>query len=168
MRKQRERYEKERHDIKQRERYKKERHDIKQRERGEKRLENNGSLVDKKTRRSNIYSDKGVREKKSRISDKNSEKSIMGYYKSFSNKPSTFKEMYETDNKDKYSSSDDDDNSSSSSEDFPCPKSPRKNVYKRSDDDYGTIFNKLNELQKRMCQMELKQKKNNTRESTRR
>ena len=77
----------------------------------------------------------------------------MKYYKSFSSKPSTFREMYETNNE-KYSSSEDD--YSSSSEDFPHPKSPHKKVYKRSDDDYKTMFNKINDLQKRLYHMELK------------
>jgi len=81
---------------------------------------------------------------------------VIGYYKSFAKKPSLFREMYESDG-DRYSSSED--NFSSSSEDFPSPNSPHKKAYKRSDDDYGTLFNKVNDLQRRLYQVELKQKK---------
>ena len=85
-----------------------------------------------------------------------SPKNVMSYYKSFSKKPSTFKEMYESDN-DQYSSSDDD--GGSSSEDFPSPSSPRRKAYKRDDDDYGTLFSKVNELQRRLYHVEIKQRK---------
>jgi hypothetical protein len=85
-----------------------------------------------------------------------SPKNVMNYYKSFSKKPSTFKEMYVSDN-DKYSSSSDE--GGSSSEDFPAPSSPHKKAYKRDDDDYGTLFSKVNELQRRLYTVELKQRK---------
>ena len=83
-------------------------------------------------------------------------KNVIKYYKSFSNKPSAFKEMYESDDNNKFSSSDCGD---SSSDDFPYPNSPKKKAYKRDDDDYGTLFGKVNELQKRLYHVELKQKK---------
>ena len=85
-----------------------------------------------------------------------SPQNVMSYYKSFSKKPSAFREMYESDN-DKYSSSDGD--QSSSSDDFPTPSSPRRKVYKRDDEDYGTLFNKVNEIQRRLYHVELKQRK---------
>ena len=85
-----------------------------------------------------------------------SPKTVVDYYKSFSSKPSTFKEMYESGG-DKYSSSDD--AVSSSSDDFPTPSSPRRNKYKRDDEDYGTLFNKVNELQRRLYQVEIKERK---------
>ena len=65
--------------------------------------------------------------------------------------------MYST-NKDRYSSSSDDDYNSSS-DDFPSPSSPKKKPYKRDDDDYGTLFNKLNEMQKRLYHLEIKKRK---------
>ena len=80
----------------------------------------------------------------------------MNYYKSFAKKPSSFRELYESSNND-YSSSDD---YSSSSDDFPIPVSPRKKLYRREDDDYGTLFNKVNDLQRRLYYVEIKQRKN--------
>ena len=94
---------------------------------------------------------------------KASPKNVIDYYKSFSKKPSTFKEMYES-NDEKYSSSSD--NGDSSSEDFPSPKSPRKKPYKRDDDDYGTMFNKMNDMQRRLYHVELKQRKHNANQKT--
>ena len=64
--------------------------------------------------------------------------------------------MYNS-NSEKYSSSSDD--NSSSSDDFPIPVSPKKKAYKRDDDDYGTLFNKVNELQRRLYHVEIKQRK---------
>ena len=111
--------------------------------------------------RKNIYDDRendcrSSHGKPRPVTEKSRDKNVMGYYKSFAEKPSSFREMYESDG-DKYSSSED--NFSSSSEDFPSPNSPHKKAYKRSDDDYGTLFNKVNDLQRRLYQVELKQRK---------
>ena len=69
-----------------------------------------------------------------------------------------FKELYES-NSETYSSSSDE-GSSSSSDDFPTPASPRRKVYRKDDEDYGTLFGKINDLQKRLYHVEIKQKKN--------
>ena len=59
-------------------------------------------------------------------------------------------------NKERYSSSSED---SSSDDDFPSPSSPRKRTYKR--DDYSTLFNKLNDVQKRLYNLEMEKRKRN-------
>ena len=87
--------------------------------------------------------------------NKNNNKNVLQYYKSFSKKPGAFNELYEEDSN-KYSSSS---YNSSSSDDFPEPVSPRRKAYKRNDDDYDTLFNKVNDLQKRLHHVEIKQKK---------
>ena len=149
MKKQKEKYERERLERKKREKLERDKND-------NERLDNSGSLSERKKHRKNIYNDR-VREKDyNKESWKSDRNDVMKYYKSFSTKPSTFREMYETNNE-QYSSSEDE--YSSSSEDFPHPKSPHKKVYKRSDDDYKTMFNKINDLQKRLYHMELKSEK---------
>jgi hypothetical protein len=125
----------------------------KQRESSEQRGRSNDKRVCDKQREST--------EQRGRTNEKNMQKTsdtknVIKYYKSFSNKPSAFKEMYESDDNNKFSSSDCGD---SSSDDFPYPNSPKKKAYKRDDDDYGTLFGKVNELQKRLYHVELKQKK---------
>ena len=64
--------------------------------------------------------------------------------------------MYDSGNEKCVSSSD---AGESSSDDFPSPNSPKKKAYKREDDDYGTLFGKVNELQRRLYHVELKQRK---------
>jgi len=85
------------------------------------------------------------------------DRGVMGYYKSFSKKPSSFREMYES-HQDRYSSSDEDEYTSSS-DDFPEPNSPRRKIYQKDHDDFGTLFDKVHKLQRHVYQMDLKLKK---------
>ena len=85
----------------------------------------------------------------------NDQLKVKNYYKDFSKKYSTFKELYPSDHTEYSSSSD----NGSSSDDFPSPANPKKKTYSREDEDYGTLFNRINELQRRVHTVELKQRK---------
>jgi hypothetical protein len=123
------------------------------------------SKVTPKNRRKDLIesvnkNNKNVREKSKVTPDliesvNKNNKNVLQYYKSFGKKPGAFNELYEEDNN-KYSSSS---YNGSSSDDFPEPVSPKRKAYKRNDD-YSTLFNKVDDLQKRLHHFEIKQKKN--------
>ena len=92
---------------------------------------------------------------KKTFSNRVCDKDVLRHYKSFSKVPHKFKELYDDSDNSGYSSSSSDDDSSSS-EDFPSPSTIKK--YKKSSD-YGELFGKINNLQKRLYQMEIKQQK---------
>ena len=83
---------------------------------------------------------------------------VTSYYKNFNKKPIDFRAMYETSDDDKYSSSNE--SASDSSDDFPSPESPqrRRKNYRR-EEDHTELFDKVRELQRRMYEMELKNKR---------
>jgi hypothetical protein len=71
------------------------------------------------------------------------------YYKTFTKKPTSFKNLYVS-SSDEYSSSDE---SQSSSDGFPSPTSPGK------DSNYNEIFEKVKELQYKLQKSEIENKK---------
>ena len=85
---------------------------------------------------------------------------IPSSYKTLTKKPSEFKKMFvQSSNDDNYSSSSS--SFSSSTDDFPSPGSPKKRRgYKReTEEDYGELFVKMREMQRRLYEMELQNKK---------
>ena len=116
---------------------------------------------EEKRRRERVRDDKRIHKVKADVKNPKKDygryRDVVRQYKVFSKKPSNFRELYESNDSDSYSSSSDD--FSESSEDFPEPRNPKKKVYSR-DEDYGTLFGKINDLQKRLYYVEIKQKKN--------
>lgn len=97
----------------------------------------------------------------------NSNDEKMRYYKSFSKKES-FRALYEPSDSETFSSSDEE--CTSSSDDFPQPDSPKKRDKHREDRGHndrghkdakedGKLYNKVKDLQKKLYDMQLKQKK---------
>ena len=83
----------------------------------------------------------------------------LAYFRSFSKKPVDFRKLYGTSNSDSgsYSSST---TRSESSDDFPSPDTPIKNKsYKRSENNHNDLFEKVNELQRKLHELEIKNKK---------
>ncbi len=92
--------------------------------------------------------------KGSRHTNKRSE-DPMGYYKSYGKKPKDFRELYSSPQR-SYSSSDD---SSVSDDDFPSPGSPRKRHQNtRDDDDMKSMRSRIDSMQKRLYEIEIKTK----------
>lgn len=81
------------------------------------------------------------------------------YYKNFNKKPVDFRAMYgSSDEENNYSSSRD--SASESSDDFPSPGTPqRRHKTYRKEEDHTELFEKVKELQRRMYEMELKNKR---------
>ena len=117
---------------------------------------NKSSEKDKGNERNKNAGKDRNRDKSDSDSDSDRDNDVLNYYKSFSKRPGDFNELHENDST-RYSSSSDD--YSSSEDDFPVPKNPKKKTYKKEDDDYKTMFNKVNELQKRLSHVEIKQRK---------
>ena len=83
----------------------------------------------------------------------------LAYFRSFSKKPVDFRKLYGPSNSDSgsYSSST---SRSESSDDFPSPDTPIKNKsYKRSENNHDDLFEKVNELQRKLHEMEIKNRK---------
>lgn len=92
--------------------------------------------------------------KGSRHTDKRAD-DPMGYYKSYGKKPKDFRDLYASPHK-SYSSSDE---STESDDDFPSPGSPRKRYQDAlPDDDMKSIVNRVNSMQKRLYEIEIKTK----------
>ncbi len=98
----------------------------------------------------------------------NSNDEKMRYYKSFSKKDA-FRALYEPSDSETFSSSDEE--CTSSSDDFPQPDSPKKRDKHREDKgghndrgrhkdakEDGKLYNKVKDLQKKLYEMQLKQK----------
>ena len=83
----------------------------------------------------------------------------MDYYRSFSKKPVDFRQLYGSETE-SYSSTS---SESESSDDFPSPDTPVKRRHKdqkRSrDNNHGELFNKVKDLQRRLYEMEIKNRK---------
>jgi len=79
------------------------------------------------------------------------------YYKTFSSKPSKFRELYQSE-EDSGSFSSSSDYSESSSDDFPSPNSPRKKT-RHEHDDYKQMYDKVQTLQRKLYEMELRNQK---------
>ena len=83
----------------------------------------------------------------------------LAYFRSFSKKPVDFRKLYGHSNSDSgsYSSST---TRSESSDDFPSPDTPIKNKsYKRSENNHDELFDKVNELQRKLYELEIKNRK---------
>ena len=83
-------------------------------------------------------------------------KDPLAYFRSFSKKPADFRKLYGSSDSDKstYSSST---SQSESSDDFPSPNTP---INKRgSENNHKDLFDKVNELQRRLHEMEVKNRK---------
>jgi len=76
------------------------------------------------------------------------------YYKEFSKKPKTFRELYASSEEEMSSSSED----SESSDDFPSPNTPKKG-YRARQTHKDAMFDKVKDLQKRLYEMEIQNKK---------
>lgn len=87
-------------------------------------------------------------------------KQPISQHETFSKKPSKFRALYQPSDSDNehYSSSDSSDSSDSSSDDFPIPESPKRQSRRHDQEDYGQLFNKVRTLQKKLYEMELKNK----------
>jgi len=108
-------------------------------------------------------SDKKKKEKDKKIKEVNEYKkeNPLEYYKLFSKKPIDFRELYRhSDSDNNYSSSIDND---SSSDDFPSPNTPIKNnktMNKSFDDNnHKDLFKKVKELQRRLYELEIQNRK---------
>jgi hypothetical protein len=78
------------------------------------------------------------------------------YYNEFSKNPKTFRELYASSEEEMSSSSEDEE--SSSSDDFPSPNTPKKG-YKANRDKQDNMSNIVKDLQKRLYNMEIQNKK---------
>ena len=77
------------------------------------------------------------------------------YYKEFSKKPCVFRELYASSEEELSSSSE---SESESSDDFPSPDTPRKGN-RNKQKHQNELFNKIKELQKRVYELEIQNKK---------
>ena len=83
----------------------------------------------------------------------------LAYFRSFSKKPVDFRKLYGPSSSDSgsYSSST---SRTESSDDFPSPDTPIKNKpYKKSENNHEDLFEKVNELQRKLHELEIKNKK---------
>ena len=82
----------------------------------------------------------------------------LAYFRSFSKKPVDFRKLYGISDSDRssYSSSTP---GTESSDDFPSPATPRNRQDKTRDNNHGELFDKLNELQRKLHEMEVKNRK---------
>jgi len=78
------------------------------------------------------------------------------YYKSFNQKPKSFRERQQppVEKEELYSSSNDSRSDDTSSDSFPSPRTPVKNRTNSRDKDYGTLMSKVSEMERRMKEME--------------
>ena len=86
-------------------------------------------------------------------------KDPLAYFRSFSKKPCDFRKLYGPSDSDSasYSSST---TRSESSDDFPSPATPAKNIGNRkSENNHGDLFEKVSELQRKLHDMEIKNRK---------
>ncbi len=114
--------------------------------------------VDKEHR----HTEKDIKEHRhNRSPDFRDRKKDVKYYESFAKKPSKFRALYEPSDDERYSSSSG--SSSSSSDDFPLPESPKRQSHRKDPEDYGQLFHKVRGLQKKLYEMDLKQRKDKDR-----
>ena len=97
---------------------------------------------------------------KKRHEKKENSPEAISYYSNFTKKPVDFRAMYASSSEDEDVPSSSSSDSGSSSDDFPSPGTPhrRRQSYKR-DEDYGDLFKKVRDMQRRMYEMEIQNRK---------